>query len=197
MIGRPIQTCFDCPEPFVPVEHRSEVRLCDEIVPLVRVDGSNCTVDRRLVSSHAHLRSIADRYTAVRRSAIRFRRSGSTAARPWTASDDWRVAVSAVVSSSSSAQTADRAAPSIRLATSPTSTETTGVLHASASLTAFGDPSWVEVSMSASAAFMYVGTLSWATPWTTSRETGVSRRSLTASMTRTARGWSFSARSGS
>ena len=46
---------------------------------------------------------------------------------------------------------------SIRARTSPTSTETSGTLHASASLTALGEPSCVEVTRIAPAAFSQVG----------------------------------------
>ena len=60
----------------------------------------------------------------------------------------------------SRALTRQPSSPPIRAATSPTSTDTTGVLQASASLTMFGDPSLSDVTITTLAAFKYKGTLS-------------------------------------
>jgi len=72
--------------------------------------------------------------------------------------------------------------------TSPTSVETTGTLHASASFTEFGDPSRSEVKSRASAALTTVGISSWGTPVTLRSSTGASSLPSAAATTRSARG---------
>ena len=95
--------------------------------------------------------------------------SSLTDARPSTrrSARSTSASASAIRSGFSSRQSRQPSRPPTRAGVSPTATDTTGRLQASASFTTLGDPSYIETKISASQAFMYSGTRSCGTPQAT------------------------------